>query len=142
MAAQLGRELLLKIHDGSSSYEDSNYVAVGGFNSNDIKITNSEVDITSKDSGGFKESLDGGGQRSFSSTAAGTFLSDAAFQTVHDHMMNATHPLCRVIVPGHGTYEGKFAITNLELMGREADEVNYSISFSSSGVITFTPEVA
>ena len=140
MTAQLGRELLLKIHDGSGSFEDANFTAVGGFKSNDIKINIAAVDITSKDSGGFKESLDGGGQRNFTSTATGTFLSDATFALVHAHVMNATHPYCRVIVPGHGTYEGKFAITSLELAGPEAAEVTYTINLDSSGTITFTPE--
>lgn len=142
MAAQHGRELLLKVHDGSAAFEDANFTTVGGFTSNDIKISNTVVDITSKDSGGFKESLDGGGQRSFTSSASGTFLSDATFALVHQHVLASTHPYCRIVVPGHGTYEGKFAISNLELKGDQNEEVTYSLSFESSGPVTFTAEAA
>jgi TP901-1 family phage major tail protein len=142
MAAQHGRELLLKVHDGSASFEDANFTTVGGFASNNIKIANTAIEITSKDSGGFKESLDGGGLRTFTSTASGTFLSDATFALVHTHILNSTHPYCRVVVPGHGTYEGKFVITNLDMTGAQNDEVTYTIEFESSGTVTFTPETA
>jgi TP901-1 family phage major tail protein len=142
MAAQHGRELLLKVHDGSASFEDANFTTVGGFASNNIKIANTAIEITSKDSGGFKESLDGGGQRSFSTDAEGTFLSDATFALVHNHILNSTHPLCRVVVPGHGTYEGKFVIISLDMTGAQNDEVTYRMAFESSGTVTFMPEAA
>ncbi|WP_417459229.1 phage major tail protein, TP901-1 family [Kordiimonas sp.] len=137
MTAQLGKELLLKIHDGSAAFEDENFILVGGFTSNDMKISNQGVDITSKDSGGFKEMLEGGGVRSFTSSASGVFMSDAAFALCHGHMLAATHPECRVIVPGHGTYGGKFAIGSLELTGADEGEVSYSMTFESAGPITF-----
>lgn len=142
MAAQHGRELLLKVHDGSASFENTNFTTVGGFTTNDIKISNQAIEITSKDSGGFKESLDGGGQRTFTSSASGTFLSDATFALVHTHILNSTHPYCRVVVPGHGTYEGKFVITNLTMTGQQQEEVTYTIEFESSGTVTFMPEAA
>ena len=138
MTAQLGKELLLKIHDGSAAFEDENFILVGGFTSNDMKITNTSKDITSKDSGGFKEMLEGSGVRSFASSADGVFMSDAAFALCHGHMLAATHPECRIIVPGHGTYGGKFAINSLSLTGTDEGEVVYNLTFESAGPITFT----
>jgi len=136
MAAQQGRELLLKIHDESNDFADANYIAVGGFTSNNLDINGETIDITTKDSGGFKELLEGGGSVSLSVSGSGVFLDDASFQRVHDHMLAQTHPNCQIIVPDFAKYTGKFAVTRLSLAGADKQAVTYDISLESSGAVT------
>jgi len=131
MAAQQGKELLLKIHDGTD------YQLIGGFQSNEFSINGETVDVTSKDSAGFKELLDGAGLRSISTNGNGVFMNDAAFTLAHTHVLAGTHPLCEIIVPGFGTYTGPFAITALSMTGAHEGAVTYNITLDSAGPITF-----
>ncbi len=135
MAAQNGRELLLQIDSGSG------YVNIGGFQSNSITINGEPVEITSKDSEGFKEYLPGAGLRSLSLSGDGVFVSDAAFLKAHDHMEQRTLADCKIILPGLGDYTGNFAIMSIDMSGSHNEAVTYSISLESSGTFTFTPEV-
>lgn len=132
MAAQQGKELLLKIHDGTD------YQLIGGFQSNEFSINGETVDITSKDSQGFKQLLDGAGLRSISTSGNGVFMNDAAFAVAHSHVLAGTHPLCEIVVPGFGTYSGAFAITALSMTGAREDAVTYNISLESAGPVAFT----
>ncbi len=131
MAAQKGKELLLKIHDGSS------YELIGGFKSNDFTINGETVDVTTKDNTGYKELLEGVGVRSITTSGNGVFMDDAAFGVAHSHMLAGTHPECEIIVPGFGTYTGKFAITSLQMSGSYEGEITYDITLESAGVVTF-----
>lgn len=136
MAAQKGKELLLKIHDGSSSYDDANYVVIGGMNTNKISYSGEQIDITSKDSAGFKESLEGAGNVSISITGNGVFLDDASFQRIHDHFIAQTHPESKIIVPDFVEYTGKFEIESLGLNGDSNTAITYEIGLKSSGPVT------
>lgn len=132
MAVQKGKELLLKIHDGSD------YQLVGGFKSNDIDIKGgTAADITTKDSGGFTELLEEGAIKSLSTTGNGVFMNDAAFALAHGHAMAGTHPDCQIVIPGFGTYTGKFMITSLKLDGSHDGAVTYSITLDSAGPVAF-----
>ncbi len=138
MAAQRGRDLLVKIHDGSASFEDANYIVVGGFKSNGFDMNGESVDITNKDSGGFKELLEGAGTVSLSISGDGVFVDDASFQRVHDHMLARTHPSCKIIVPDFAEYTGPFSIESLSLSGNDNEAVTYNISFVSAGAVAVT----
>ncbi|NVJ71376.1 MAG: phage major tail protein, TP901-1 family [Alphaproteobacteria bacterium] len=131
MAAQQGKELLLKIHDGTD------YQLIGGFTSNNFTINGETVDVTTKDSAGFKEYLDGAGVRFISTTGEGVFMNDAAFGVAHGYVLAGTHPDCQLIVPGFGTYTGRFAIKSLQMTGTQEGAVTYSFDLESAGVITF-----
>lgn len=130
MSAQKGKELLLQVNDGTGTYE-----TVGGFQSNNIDINGQAVDITNKDSGGFKESLSGGGTVSLSTTASGVFLDDESFALVHDAALNNTHLDCKITVPDFMTYTGPFMVTTLGLEGSTEGAVSYNISLESAGAI-------
>jgi len=131
MAAQKGKDLLLKINDGLV------YQIVGGFKSNDITINGESVDVTTKDNAGFKELLDGAGVRSLSVSGDGVFMNDVMFGLAHGHVLAGTHPDCEITVPGLGTYTGKFAIASLQMSGSFDGEVTYNISLDSAGPIAF-----
>ncbi len=138
MAAQKGRELLIQIHDGSGDFNDENYVVVGGFKSNGFSIDGEAIDVTNKDSQGFKEALAGAGNISISLTGNGIFVDDESFRRVHEHMVSQTHPQCRVIVPEFARYTGPFAIKSLSMTGNDSEAVTYDISLDSAGVIAIS----
>jgi len=132
MSAQHGKDLLMKILTGGS------YTLVGGFRSNGITINDQSIDVTTKSSGDFRELMEGGSFRSISISGSGVFVSDAAFGDVHGHVLAGTHPDCELVIPGFGTYQGKFQITSLAMTGEHNGEVTYSLSLESAGSVTFT----
>jgi len=138
MAAQKGRDLLVKIHDGSASFEDANYNVVAGMRTNSFGFTAEQIDITNKDSGGFKESLDEAGNVGLEVSGGGVFLDDAAFQRVHDHFLARTHMDCKLVFPDFAEYTGKFSIDSLNIGGNETEAITYEIKMDSTGPITVT----
>jgi len=130
MAAQKGKDLLLKIHDGTA------YQVVGGFRSNSFSINGENIDVTNKGSAGYRELMEGGGIVSVSTSGSGVFLDDLAFKDVHDKVLAQTHADCEITVPDFMTYTGNFAISSLEMSGEHNGEVTYSISLESAGAVT------
>lgn len=130
MPAQNGRELLLQVDDGAGGY-----ATIGGFIANDFTINGAPVDITSKDSAGFKQSLDGGANISIETTANGVFMDDDAFETVHTAALSGNHLQARITVPDFMTYTGPFVVTSLGLSGGIEDAVAYNMSLASAGQI-------
>ena len=138
MTAQAGKDLLLKVEDKALV---GTFINVGGFKSNGITINGEYVDTTSKDSGGWKEVLDGAGMSSVSLSGSGVFMSDAAFAQVNDDMLTRKLRLWQCIVPGLGTYEGTFSLSSLEVSGEHSGEVSYTLSLESASAVTFTAAV-
>ena len=134
MPAQKGRELVLQIDDGAGGFE-----TVGGFKSNNFKINGTQIDITNKDSAGFKEALSGGVNVSVEAGGGGVFMDDDAFRQVHDAALSFEHLNARIIIPDFMHYTGPFTVTELTLEGGTQDAVTYNISLSSAGAITATP---
>lgn len=135
MAAQDGALFLLKIGDGGNP---ETFTAIGGGRSHSIRINNEIVDATTKDSNKVRELLAGGGVQSLQIQGSGVFIDDAAFGTAETAARNRTVNNYQVIVPGLGTYEGSFLITDLELSGDHNGEVQYSLTLESAGAVTFT----
>jgi TP901-1 family phage major tail protein len=134
MTAQAGRELLLKLEHGGS------FMPVGGFKSNSFSINDENIEVTNKDSGGFREILAGAGIRTVSTSGSGVFVDDAVFAEVNQMVLNSVHGNWQIIVPNFGIYEGRFAVVSLDVSGEYNGEVTYDISLDSAGPISFTPE--
>lgn len=132
MAAQKGKDLLLKLDDGGS------FVSVAGLRSRRIAFNAETVDVTHAESAGrWRELLAGAGVRRASISGAGVFkdaASDAAIRTV---FFDGTIRAWQVVVPGFGTIEGPFQITALDYRGEHAGEVTYDLSLESAGELTF-----
>ena len=131
MTFQKGQELLVKIDFGTG------FETIGGFRSNSFTINGETIDVTNKDSGGFRQLMEGG-FRSISLSGSGVFTSDENMKKTNTLMLGGIHPQAQIIVPGFGTYEGKFAVNNLEISGEHNGEITYSISMDSADVISFT----
>lgn len=132
MAGLLGRNFLLKL--------DTDLIA--GLRTTSLTINDQTVDVTSKDSDGFRELLAGTIVQSMTVSGAGSFRDDATIADIRDAMLAGTHETYSIVVPGTatagGTYTGAFRITSLEESGNHDGDVQYSITLESDGEIAFT----
>lgn len=140
MAAQKGRELLIKAGDGASPTES--FTTVVGARSGRLSFDGGSVDITTIGSTGrWRELLPGAGVKTLSVTFDGIFDDAAAGGPVLEAAARAdTFTNFQVVVPGYGTYEGAFQVTGFEIGGEYNGEVTMSATLESSGEITFTAE--
>ena len=132
MAAQRGKALLLKIDISGTM------TTVGGMRSTSMTLNDEAVDITTKDSGSFRELLPSGGIQSMTITASGVFTDSTAEQTLRSAYGTSSFKSYNVIVPDLGTYAGTFMIASLEYAGEYNGEATYSVTLESSGSITFS----
>lgn len=136
MAAQKGKELLLKVGDGASS---ESFTTVGGLRSNSIALNKEMVDITNKDSvDQWREALAGAGVKSATFSGSGVFTDSAAEETVRADFFSDAFTNYQVIVPDFGTFEGAFEITALSYAGEYNGEVTYDVTLESVGAVAFT----
>lgn len=132
MAAQMGKDLLLKVHNGT------NYVTVAGLRATRIAFNAQTVDVTHMGSSGrWRELLAGAGLRSASISGSGVFLDEATDATLRQAFFAGTAPDFEIVVPDFGTVQGVFQITALEYSGQHDGEAVYELALASSGALTF-----
>jgi TP901-1 family phage major tail protein len=134
MAAQKGKDLLLKIDDGGSGF-----ITIAGLRARTLAFNAETVDITNQDSSGqWRELLAGASVRTARVTGAGIFKdasSDAAIRTA---FFNGVIKTWQIVIPDFGIVEGGFQISSLEFTGRHDGEVAFDIALESAGALTFT----
>jgi len=135
MAAQKGRDLLIKIGDGA---DPETFTTVAGLRSTTITLNDESVDITTKDDGVFRTMLPQGGVQTVTISGSGVFLDAVSEESVRAKFGASEYSNFQVIVPDFGTYEGAFQVSSIEYAGEYNGEVTYSMTFDSSGEITYT----
>ena len=133
MAAQKGKDLLVKINTSGSTYD-----TVGGLRSTSISINDEPVDITNKDSANARTLLATAGTSSMTISGSGVFVDDAQIQLIRGSLANGAFKTFHLVVPDLGTYAGSFMIASLEFAGEFNGEVTYSLTLESSGAISFS----
>jgi TP901-1 family phage major tail protein len=134
MAAQKGKDLLLKLDDGAGGF-----TTVAGLRTRQLAFNAEMVDVTNADSAGrWRELLAGAGMRRASIAGAGVFRDAASDARMRTLFFDGTSPVLQVIVPDFGTVEGAFQITGLEYRGEHAGEVTFDMTLESAGPLTFT----
>ena len=133
MAAQRGKDILVKIDDGTGQF-----ITVAGLRTRRFSLNAESVDITHSESAGrWRELLDGAGVRRASISGTGIFKdaqSDAlARQVFFDGLIRAW----QVILPDFGMISGAFQITSLDYRGEHAGEVTFEIAMESAGALAF-----
>ena len=132
MGAQKGKDLLVKMHDGSS------YVTVAGLRSRKIAFNAELVDITHAESvDRWRELLAGAGVKRASISGRGLFKDAASDALVRQAFFDGAVNSCQVIVPDFGTIQGAFQISGLEFSGEHNGEMTFDISLESAGALTF-----
>lgn len=133
MAAQKGKDLLIKIDDGSG------FTTVAGLRTRRLAFNAETVDITHAESASrWRELLDGAGVKRASVSGRGLFKDASS-----DELMRATFFAggvkdYQVVIPDFGTVEGAFQIVSLEFAGEHNGEVTFDLSLESAGELTFT----
>jgi TP901-1 family phage major tail protein len=133
MAAQKGKDLLVKIDDGTS------YVTVAGLRTRRLAFNAETVDITHAESvGRWRELLEGAGVKRASISGRGLFKDAATDALVRQYFFDGAIKNSQIVIPDFGTIEGAFQVTSLEFAGEHNGEVTYDLSLESAGALTFT----
>ncbi len=133
MAAQKGKDLLLKLADGAG------FVTVAGLRSRRLAFNAETVDITHAESAGrWRELLDGAGVRRASVAGRGLFKDAASDALVRQMFFDGAVKAMQVVIPDFGTVEGPFQIGTLEFAGEHDGELTYEIALESAGELAFT----
>lgn len=134
MAAQKGRDLLLKLDDGAGGF-----VTVAGLRTRRLAFNAETVDVTNADSvGQWRELLAGAGLRRASVSGAGVFKDQASDVRLRGVFFDGSAPAMQVVIPAFGTLSGSFQVTSLEYRGDHAGEVTFDAALESAGPLTFT----
>ena len=136
MAAQKGISMLIKAGDGGSPTEA--FTTIAGLRSTSFTHNNESVDVTTKDSGGYRELLAAGGTKSVSVSGSGVFTDAAVEDTIRASAFADSLNNYEFVFPNGDKITAAFQITSYERAGEHNGEETYSLSFESSGTVTFT----
>lgn len=133
MAAQRGKDLLLKIATGDDTFQ-----TCAGLRSKRIAFNAETVDVTDADaSGRWRQLLAGSGVQRASVSGAGIFKDAASDALIRAAFFNGDILNWQIVVPDFGTVSGLFQITALEYGGVHDGEVTFEIALESAGLISF-----
>jgi TP901-1 family phage major tail protein len=132
MAAQKGKDLLLKVDDGGT------LMTVAGLRSKRLAFNAETVDVTDAESAGrWRELMGGAGVQRASLTGAGIFKDQASDAKVRGAFFSSSIIDWQVVIPGFGTITGPFQVTALEYSGEHNGEVRFELALESAGALAF-----
>lgn len=133
MAAQKGKDLLIKLEMGSGNFE-----TIAGLRATRIAFNAETVDVTNLGSEGrWRELLAGAGVRSAAISGSGVFRDAATDERARAIFFSGEIPAFQVIVPDFGIIAGPFQITAIEYSGSHDGEAVYELSMASAGALSF-----
>ncbi len=134
MAAQNGRDMLVKIKDGSG-----NFITLAGLRAKTFRLNARAVDITDSDSAqGWKELLPGGGVKSAEISGSGIFRDSASDALARTAFFEQSVQDYQFIIPDFGVVEGPFLLTTLSYAGSYQGEASYELTLMSAGAPSFS----
>lgn len=132
MAAQRGRDLLLKLRVGQT------FETIAGLRATRIALSAGTAEATTAESPGrWRELLAAAGTQAVAISGAGVFKDAASDAALREAFFAGATPLLQVVIPDFGTLEGAFAVTGLEYAGKHDGEATYEVSLESAGAIAF-----
>ena len=133
MAAQKGKDLLLKLDDGTGAF-----VTVAGMRTRRLALNTQTVDITSAESvNRWRELLAGAGVLRASIAGAGVFKDDPADLIVRQLFFDGIIRSWQITIPNFGIITGLFQIVSLDYRGDHAGEITFDLALESAGALTF-----
>jgi TP901-1 family phage major tail protein len=135
MAAQKGKDILLRISDGGSSPV---FTAVAGLRARSISLNARAVDCTDGDSAGWRELMAQASVRQVSVSGAGVFRDAAADALIRQAFFDGVAREWRLSIPDFGTLQGPFQVSALEYAGQFDGEASFALTLSSAGAVSFT----
>lgn len=136
MAAQKGKDVLVKVDDGTGTFNTA-----CGIRSKSISFSTETVDVTDSCSPGeWRELLVGAGVRSATITGSGVFKDTDMEEDVRRYFFDGVSFDAQFIIPDFGTVEGAWQVTSLDYAGEYNGEATFSMTFDSAGQQVFTPD--
>jgi len=133
MAAQKGKDLLLKIEAGAGVF-----TTVAGLRTKRLSFNAQAVDVTDADSSGrWRELLAEAGVRRASVSGAGIFKDAGSDALIRESFFAGAVKPWQVVIPGFGTVQGPFQVTALEYGGAHDGETSFEIALESAGALSF-----
>lgn len=133
MAAQRGKDLLLKVDDGTGTF-----LTLAGLRTRALSLNAQSVDVTHAESvGRWRELLDGAGVKQAVLTGAGIFKDANTDALTRQMFFDGVIRSWQVLLPDFGTITGLFLITKLEYRGEHAGEMTFDITIESAGALAF-----
>lgn len=133
MAAQKGKDILLKIDNGSGSFQ-----TIAGLRTKRLALNSDSVDITHADSiGRWRELLAGAGVRKASIAGTGIFKDAESDAIMRQIFFEGNIRDWQIILPAFGLIQAPFQITSLDYRGEHTGEVTFDLALDSAGPLTF-----
>ena len=111
---------------------------LGGLKSTTFTMNNSVIDVSTKDTLGWRELLEDGSLKFFSIACDGIFKDSATDETIRGFVFNNTLNTFTFVFPNGDTIEATFQVTNYQRKGEVEGVETYSMTLESSGIPTFT----
>lgn len=133
MARQRGDAFLLQLDQTGSG----SFATVAGLRGTALAGRTRAVDVTAKDSGGFRQLLDGAGLQSFTLSGTGVFDSGAAHDQVQALFLGRVVRDWRILRGDGSSYGGPCLVTALDFAGNHDGEETFSITLESAGAMAY-----
>jgi TP901-1 family phage major tail protein len=124
--------MLIKVGDAATG------TLLGGLRTTNFTMNNQVIDVSTKDTNGWRELLEDGNVKFFSISGDGIFKDSASDETIRGYVFANTLNTFTFIFPNGDTIEGTFQITNYQRKGDYEGAETYSMTLESSGIPTFT----
>jgi TP901-1 family phage major tail protein len=132
MGAEKGSAFLLKVGNGA---EPPVFATVAGMRTTQMSVNGEAVNVTHKESGGWRELLSGAGVRSVSVAASGIFTGSAAEVRVKANALAGQIDDYELSFESGERMRGRFLLTRLDYAGDHNGERTYALSLESSGAV-------
>jgi TP901-1 family phage major tail protein len=132
MPMEKGSAFLLKIGNGAAVPV---FATIAGLRTTNVAINGEAVNVTTKDSGGWRDLLAGAGVRSVSVSAAGIFTGSTAEARAQANVLAGAIDEYELVFESGAKLKGRFLINRLEHSGDYNGERNYTLSLESSGPV-------
>ena len=139
MAAQKGRDLLVRIASSAGETPPTGYHTIAGLRARSMRFNAELVDATTAESpGAWRELLDGAGIKRVEVRGDGVFVDAASDARLRAAFFNQEAAHFELIAPDFGVLTGRFVVAQLSWSGAHDGEAAFSITLASAGEITFT----
>jgi len=132
MSAEKGSAFLLKVGDGGAPPV---FATVAGMRTTQLSVNGEAVNVTSKDSGGWRQLLSGAGVRSVSVSGSGIFTGSAAETRIKANALAGLIDDYELSFESGERLQGKFLLTRLDYAGDHGGERTYALNLESSGPV-------
>ena len=135
MTAQKGKDILLKIDNGSGSFQ-----TIAGLRTKRLALNSDSVDISHSESvGRWRELLAGAGVRKASIAGTGIFKDADSDALMRQFFFDGSIRDWQIILPAFGVIQAPFQITSLDYRGEHTGEITFDLALDSAGALNFQP---